>query len=167
MEKTSSSSFSLFTFLLISLHVISTCIAMNIRTDQSSLLALKAHITSDPNHILPANRSSSSTSVCNWIRITCGSRHQRVTVLNVSGMGFTGTIPPQLDNLSFLVSLDLSYNNFHGVPPPEISRLRKLRAVSTTSMEKLVRYSVVLRTLKCSPLKIIVSVGSFLLLFLT
>ncbi|XP_070019624.1 LRR receptor-like serine/threonine-protein kinase FLS2 [Nicotiana sylvestris] len=44
-------------------------------------------------------------------------------------MGFTGTIPPQLGNLSFLISLDLSYNNFQGELPPEFTRLEKLRAV--------------------------------------
>nr|XP_033513124.1 receptor kinase-like protein Xa21 isoform X2 [Nicotiana tomentosiformis] len=123
LEKTQLLAFSLF------FHVIATCLAMNISTDQTSLLALKAHITSDPYRILSTNWSS-STSVCNWIGIACGSRHQRVTVLNVSDMGFSGTIPPQLGNLSFLVSLDLSYNNFQGELPPELSRLQKLRAIN-------------------------------------
>nr|XP_018627910.1 probable LRR receptor-like serine/threonine-protein kinase At3g47570 [Nicotiana tomentosiformis] len=129
MEKTSSS-FLLLAFLLISLHIIATsCLAMNISTDQSSFLALKSHITSDPYQILSTNWSSNSTSICNWIGITCGSRHQRVTVLNISDMGLTGTIPPQFGNLSFLVSLDLSYNNFQGELPPEFTRLLRLRAI--------------------------------------
>ncbi|CAN4084243.1 unnamed protein product [Withania somnifera] len=101
---------------------------MNISTDQSCLLALKSHIISDPYHILSTNWSS-STSVCNWIGVTCGSRHQRVTVLNISDMGFSGTIPPQLGNLSFLVALDLSYNDFHGEIPPEFSHLWRLRFI--------------------------------------
>ncbi|XP_060193970.1 probable LRR receptor-like serine/threonine-protein kinase At3g47570 isoform X2 [Lycium barbarum] len=122
------SSFQLLAFLLF-VHVIATCLALNISTDQTSLLALKAQITSDPYQILSENWSSSN-SVCNWIGITCGSRHQRVTVLNISDMGFSGTIPPQLGDLSFLLSLDLSYNNFHGERPPEFSRLRKLRVIN-------------------------------------
>ncbi|XP_059294509.1 probable LRR receptor-like serine/threonine-protein kinase At3g47570 [Lycium ferocissimum] len=127
MEK--ASSFQPLAFLLTSLHLLATCsLAMNISTDQSSLLTLKAHITSDPHHILSTNWSS-STSVCNWIGITCGSRHLRVTVVNISDMGFTGIVRPQLGNLSFLVSIDLSYNNFHGERPPEFSRLRKLRVI--------------------------------------
>ncbi|KAM3284911.1 putative LRR receptor-like serine/threonine-protein kinase isoform X1 [Capsicum chacoense] len=127
MEK--NSSFPLLAVLLFLLHVVATCLAMNISTDQISLLALRDQITSDPYHILYTNWSSSA-AVCNWIGITCGSRHQRVTVLNISGMGFSGTIPPQLGNLSFLVSLDLSYNYFHGGIPPEFSRLRRLRAIN-------------------------------------
>ncbi|KAF3678997.1 putative LRR receptor-like serine/threonine-protein kinase-like [Capsicum annuum] len=35
----------------------------------------------------------------------------------------------KLGNLSFLVSLDLSYNNFHGELPPEFSHLRRLRDI--------------------------------------
>ncbi|XP_055803541.1 probable LRR receptor-like serine/threonine-protein kinase At3g47570 [Solanum dulcamara] len=104
------------------------CLAMNIRTDQSSLLALKSHITSDPNHILSTNWSS-STSVCDWIGITCSSRHKRVIALRISDTEITGTIPPQLGNLSYLVSLDLSYNNFHGELPPELLHLPKLREI--------------------------------------
>ncbi|TXG47639.1 hypothetical protein EZV62_026933 [Acer yangbiense] len=46
----------------------------NITTDQSSLLALKAHITND-HHNLLANNWTSSTSVCNWVGITCDSQN--------------------------------------------------------------------------------------------
>lgn len=122
-------SFQLLTILFLLLHVLATCLAMNITTDQTSLLALKYQITSDPYQIISTNWSS-SVSVCNWIGVTCGSRHQRVTVLNISDMGFSGTIPSQLGELSFLVSLDLSNNSFHGELPPEFSRLRKLRAIN-------------------------------------
>ncbi|XP_070023967.1 probable LRR receptor-like serine/threonine-protein kinase At3g47570 [Nicotiana sylvestris] len=103
MENTSSSSFRLLAFLLISFHIIATCLAMNISTDQSSLLALKAHVTPDPYHILSKNWSS-STSVCNWIGITCGSRHQRVTVLNIS----------ELSRLRKLIAIDISSNGLNG-----------------------------------------------------
>ncbi|XP_035545121.1 probable leucine-rich repeat receptor-like protein kinase At5g63930 [Juglans regia] len=98
---------------------------LNITTDQFALLALKAHISYDPYHILTTNWSS-STSVCNWVGVTCGSRHHRVTALNLSNNGLVGTIPPHIGNLSFLVNLSISNNNFHGSLPNELSHLYRL-----------------------------------------
>ncbi|XP_070674446.1 probable LRR receptor-like serine/threonine-protein kinase At3g47570 [Malus domestica] len=103
----------------------------NFSTDQSALLALKAHITSDPQNILTANWSSASNSnICNWIGVTCGARHHRVTALNLSYMGLAGVIPPHLGNLSFLVELGLENNFFNGPLPQELSRLRRLKAIN-------------------------------------
>ncbi|PQQ03308.1 putative LRR receptor-like serine/threonine-protein kinase [Prunus yedoensis var. nudiflora] len=82
----------------------------NITTDQSALLALKAHVTSDPHNILV--NWSTTTSVCNWAGVVCGARHLRVALLNLSYMDLTGTIPPYLGNLSFLVELDLETTVF-------------------------------------------------------
>nr|XP_027086405.1 probable LRR receptor-like serine/threonine-protein kinase At3g47570 [Coffea arabica] len=98
----------------------------NITADQSSLLVLRAHISVDPPQILAKNWSVGS-SVCDWIGVTCGSRHRRVTGLNISNMGLSGTLPPQLGNLSFLVSLDMSANNFHGEMPHEFAGLHRLK----------------------------------------
>ncbi|XP_020416818.1 receptor kinase-like protein Xa21 isoform X2 [Prunus persica] len=103
----------------------------NITTDQSALLALKSHITSDPHNI--SVNWSTTTSVCNWVGVTCGARHLRVSVLNLSYMGLSGTIPPPLGNLSFLVELDLRNNSFHGTLPKELSYLRRLKLISFIS----------------------------------
>ncbi|PQP97530.1 putative LRR receptor-like serine/threonine-protein kinase [Prunus yedoensis var. nudiflora] len=100
----------------------------NITTDQSALLALKAHVTSDPHNILV--NWSTTTSVCNWAGIVCGARHLRVASLNLSYMDLTGTIPPYLGNLSFLVELDLGNNSFHDTLPHELSYLRRLKFIS-------------------------------------
>ncbi|CAL9015669.1 unnamed protein product, partial [Prunus brigantina] len=100
----------------------------NITTDRYALLALKSHITSDPHNILV--NWSTTTSVCNWVGVTCGARHLRVSVLNLSYMGLFGTIPPPLGNLSFLVELDLRNNSFHGTLPKELSYLRRLKLIS-------------------------------------
>ncbi|KAK8312627.1 hypothetical protein V6Z12_D01G055700 [Gossypium hirsutum] len=94
----------------------------NINTDQSALLALKAYIVSDPQKMLKTNWST-ATSVCNWIGVTCGSRHQRVIALNLSSMLLTGTIPSQIGNLSFLTSLDLMNNSFYGSLPDQVIAL--------------------------------------------
>ncbi|CAN6585244.1 unnamed protein product [Malus baccata var. baccata] len=103
----------------------------NFSTDQSALLALKAHITSDPQNILTANWSAASNSdICNWVGVTCGARHHRVTALNLSYMGLAGVIPPHLGNLSFLFELGLKNNSFHGPLPQELSRLRRLKTLN-------------------------------------
>ncbi|CAL9026861.1 unnamed protein product [Prunus brigantina] len=100
----------------------------NISTDQSTLLALKSHITTDPQNILV--NWSTTTSICNWVGVTCGACHLRVAFLNLSYMGPTGTIPPHLGNLSFLVGLCLRYNSFHGTLPQELSYLHRLNLIS-------------------------------------
>ncbi|XP_048322418.1 putative receptor-like protein kinase At3g47110 [Ziziphus jujuba] len=101
----------------------------NITTDQSALLVLKSHITHDPQNILSKNWSTSS-SICDWVGVTCGAKHKRVTMLNLSYMGLTGTVPPQLGNLSFLVELRCRNNSFHGSLPMELTRLRRLKLIS-------------------------------------
>ncbi|XP_027152045.1 probable LRR receptor-like serine/threonine-protein kinase At3g47570 [Coffea eugenioides] len=93
--------------------------------DLDALLALKATI-SDPQNILPINWST-STSVCNWIGITCNTRHRRVAAIQLPTMGLVGTIPPQLGNLSFLVWLNLQNNSFHGNLPTQLVHLRRLK----------------------------------------
>ncbi|TXG47608.1 hypothetical protein EZV62_026902 [Acer yangbiense] len=99
--------------------------ATNIITDQSSLLALKVHITHDPKNFL-ANNWTASTSVCNWVGITCDSQNNRIIVLNLTSMSLTGTIPPHIGNLSFLVQLRLRNNGFHGSLPVDIVHLHRL-----------------------------------------
>ncbi|PHT89845.1 hypothetical protein T459_04958 [Capsicum annuum] len=98
------------------LHVVVDSLATTqtkINTDQYALLFLKSQIISDPSHLLEESWSP-TTSVCRWAGVTYGSRHQRVTSLNISNMDLTGRIPPDLGNLTFLISLDLSRNNFYG-----------------------------------------------------
>lgn len=46
-----------------------------------------------------------------WIGISCSSLHNRMSALSISSMALSGSFPPQLGNLSFLVSVDLSGNN--------------------------------------------------------
>ncbi|KAG8502465.1 hypothetical protein CXB51_000370 [Gossypium anomalum] len=106
----------------------STKTTTNINTDQSALLALKACIVSDAQKILKTNWSA-ATSVCNWIGVTCGSRHQRVIALNLSSMLLTGTIPSQIGNLSFLTSLDLMNNSFYGFLPDQFTNLYRLKHI--------------------------------------
>ncbi|TXG47628.1 hypothetical protein EZV62_026922 [Acer yangbiense] len=103
--------------------------ATNITTDQHALLALKDHLTYDPANLLAKNWSTSS-SICTWIGVTCGVRHHRVTVLNISYFGLAGTLPPQLGNLSFLQVLAIKNNSFSGSLPDELAQLRRLKRVN-------------------------------------
>ncbi|KAK8972099.1 hypothetical protein V6N11_061907 [Hibiscus sabdariffa] len=117
-----------FMFLLL-FSIFRTTLSTNspdITADQSALLALKSHITHDPHDLLATNWST-RTSVCNWIGVTCGSRHHRVTVLDLSSMDLTGTIPSQLGNLSFLHSFNIRHNSFHGSLPTELTNLHRLK----------------------------------------
>nr|XP_027096262.1 probable LRR receptor-like serine/threonine-protein kinase At3g47570 [Coffea arabica] len=125
----------LFVGALVLLHFIATGSAtiivannQNNTVDLNALLAFKAAIF-DPQRIIPTNWST-STSVCNWIGITCNARHRRVAAIDLSYMGIAGTIPPQLGNLSFLVRLNVMNNSFHGHLPPQLSRLRRLQYIS-------------------------------------
>ncbi|XWS10102.1 hypothetical protein CRYUN_Cryun39dG0046900 [Craigia yunnanensis] len=107
----------------------STKTTINISTDQLALLALKSHVNSD----LLATNWSTATFVCNWIGVTCGSRHQRVTALELFDMNLSGTIPPHLGNLSFLSWLDIGNNSFHGSLPVELANLRLLKSISLSN----------------------------------
>ena len=125
------SAFFLFSvLLLVHCFMASSAVAVrtNITTDESALLALKDHIN-DPHKILARNWST-STPVCNWTGITCGAKHFRVTTLNLSHMGLSGTIAPHVGNLTFLSGLSFRDNNFHGSLPNELAALRRLEVVS-------------------------------------
>ncbi|EOY17000.1 Receptor like protein 33 [Theobroma cacao] len=116
--------------LLIQCVMISLPMSMsmsNLTTDQSMLLKFKNQIL-DLHDVLASNWSSTS-SVCHWVGISCSARHGRVSILDLSEMGLKGAITPHLGNLSFLVSLNLSGNNFHGYLPKELAKLRHLELV--------------------------------------
>ncbi|XLR52042.1 hypothetical protein HN51_002769 [Arachis hypogaea] len=103
---------------------------LNMASDESALVAMREHFNSlDPNNVLASNWSS-TTSVCNWIGVTCGSSHRRVTALNLSYMALHATIPPHLGNLSFLSRLHLPNNSFHGTLPADLAGLRRLRIIN-------------------------------------
>ncbi|KAG8365051.1 hypothetical protein BUALT_Bualt18G0062800 [Buddleja alternifolia] len=130
MEITSYYIFALAALLLINFQMPFPATSLTTQaTDESALLALRSHITLDPYRVITRNWTNSS-SVCSWIGVTCNSHHHRVAAVDISDMGLVGTIPPQLGNLSFLVSLDLRHNFFSGTLPEELSLLHRLKNIS-------------------------------------
>ncbi|XP_054789385.1 tyrosine-sulfated glycopeptide receptor 1-like [Prosopis cineraria] len=102
------------------------------KNDELALLALKISVRDPFNHL--ANWSS-SFSICNWVGVTCDSKGERVSVLNLAHMSLMGTLPSQVGNLSSLVELALHSNNFHGELPKELLQLHKLRILNLSYNE--------------------------------
>jgi len=94
-------------------------------TDMLSLLDFKRDITNDPRQALSS--WNASTPHCKWEGVNCSLTHPgRVTVLNLTEQGLSGSISPSLGNLTFLETLDLSTNSFTDELPP-LNRLHRLQ----------------------------------------
>ncbi|XP_057488834.1 probable LRR receptor-like serine/threonine-protein kinase At3g47570 [Actinidia eriantha] len=94
-------------------------------TDRLALLAFKAKVTEDPFQV--TSSWNATVHFCKWPGVTCGRRHQRVTILNLMSQKLVGTISPHLGNLSFLRVLHLQNNSFTGEIPPELGYLKRLQ----------------------------------------
>jgi Leucine-rich repeat (LRR) protein len=107
--------------------LVTSVVGGNNETDQLALLEFKAKITHDPFGVMTS--WNYSIHFCQWRGITCGRRHQRVTVLDLQSLKLVGSISPHVGNLSFLRNLTLQNNTFHNEIPPEIGRLRRLQVL--------------------------------------
>ncbi|KAL8240919.1 hypothetical protein R6Q59_014274 [Mikania micrantha] len=96
------------------------------RFDHLALRAIKSMIKDDPQGVM-ASWNHSITNFCQWQGVTCGSRHHRVTILDLSSSGLIGWLSPSVGNLSFLRVIRLQNNSFSGEIHPEIGRLFRLR----------------------------------------
>ncbi|KAL3737397.1 hypothetical protein ACJRO7_026202 [Eucalyptus globulus] len=94
-------------------------------TDRVALLAFKAGITVDPLGVL--NSWNDSIGFCQWYGVMCGRRHRRVTVLNLSSQGLSGSISPHIGNLSFLRVILLFNNSLDHEIPSQVGQLHRLR----------------------------------------
>ncbi|KAD5961347.1 hypothetical protein E3N88_12820 [Mikania micrantha] len=101
--------------------------------DHQALLAIKSMIKVDPQGVM-TSWNHSLTNFCQWQGVTCGSRHHRVIILDLSSSGliglhknsFTGNIPATIMNCSNLQVLDLDHNNLVGKIPDRIGSLSML-----------------------------------------
>ena len=115
----------LFTITLLCLHPATSSITPTNETDRLALLKFKESIADDPQEILSS--WNDSIQFCNWHGVTCGRRHQRVTVLVLEGHKLYGTITPAIGNLTFLRAINLRNNSFYGEIPKEVGNLFRLR----------------------------------------
>ncbi|XP_030963027.1 probable LRR receptor-like serine/threonine-protein kinase At3g47570 [Quercus lobata] len=124
-----SSSFSMHTFILLCCFgfFITSVLGKNNETDRLALLDFKAKISKDPLGVMSS--WNDSIHFCQWKGVSCGRRHQRVTVLNLQSQKLVGSISPNVGNLSFLWKLNLENNSFYNKIPPEIGRLQRLEVL--------------------------------------
>ncbi|KAL7246595.1 hypothetical protein ACSBR2_001655 [Camellia fascicularis] len=101
-------------------------------TDGLALIAFKAAIDQDP---IGALRSwNDSVHYCDWNGIWCSRRHpDRVVKLELRSQGLVGSLSPHIGNLSFLKTIVLQNNSFHGPIPQEISHLFRLRSITLSN----------------------------------
>eukprot|EP00257_Ricinus_communis_P015778 XP_015573757.1 probable LRR receptor-like serine/threonine-protein kinase At3g47570 [Ricinus communis] len=120
-------------------------------TDRIALLKFKEGMTSDPQGIF--HSWNDSLPFCNWLGFTCGSRHQRVTSLELDGKEFIWIsitiywqpelsqltwnnlkrkIPAQLGSLVNLEELRLLTNNRRGEIPASLGNLSSIRIFHVT-----------------------------------
>uniref|UniRef100_A0ACD5ZJA8 Uncharacterized protein n=1 Tax=Avena sativa TaxID=4498 RepID=A0ACD5ZJA8_AVESA len=98
-----------------------------ISVDLQPLLDFKKGITNDPLGAL--NNWNTSIHFCWWSGVNCTTTQPfRVSSLNLTGHNLEGLISSSLGNLTFLNTLDLSYNNFLG-GIPLLGNLKELQTL--------------------------------------
>ncbi|TKY65866.1 LRR receptor serine/threonine-protein kinase [Spatholobus suberectus] len=114
----------LLCIILIKDSAIATTPAGN-ETDLQALLDFKSRIVEDPFNIM--SFWNDSINHCNWIGITCSISNGRVIHLCLEQLRLGGTLTPFIGNLTFLTTLNLLNNSFHGEFPQEVGRLLYLQ----------------------------------------
>ncbi|KAK7318713.1 hypothetical protein RJT34_03419 [Clitoria ternatea] len=105
---------------------------LSITTDTEALISFKSQLSNDT--LNPLSSWNQSSSPCtNWTGVMCDNPGQRVTGLDLSGLGLSGQLSPFIGNLSFLQSLQLQGNQLTGVIPNQIGNLFSLRVLNLSS----------------------------------
>ncbi|CAN6568465.1 unnamed protein product [Malus baccata var. baccata] len=118
-----------FSYLCMHAFVLNSCLSLALArsngTDKLALLEFKARITTDPFGVMSS--WNETIHFCQWHGVTCGHRHERITMLTLRSLKLGGSISPHVGNLSFLREFNLLNNSFSQEIPPEIGRLRRLQ----------------------------------------
>uniref|UniRef100_A0A0E0E391 Receptor kinase-like protein Xa21 n=1 Tax=Oryza meridionalis TaxID=40149 RepID=A0A0E0E391_9ORYZ len=105
-------------------------------SDRQALLCLKSQLTSSAEVL--SSWSNASMEFCSWHGVTCSTQYpRRVTALDLSSEGITGSISPCIADLTYLTKLQLSNNSFYGSIPSELGFLTQLSIlnISMNSLE--------------------------------
>ncbi|XP_022543162.1 putative receptor-like protein kinase At3g47110 isoform X2 [Brassica napus] len=94
-------------------------------TDKQALLEFKSQVSETSRVVLDS--WNDSLPLCMWTGVRCGSKHRRVTGVDLGGLKLTGVVSPFVGNLSFLRSLNLADNFFRGAIPLEVGNLFRLQ----------------------------------------
>lgn len=112
-------------------------------TDASALRVLYTSLNS-PSQLTQWNANGDDPCGQSWKGITCSG--SRVTEINLSGLGLSGSLGYQLGSMTSVTNLDVSSNNFGGEIvynlPPNLKRLNLAR----NNFNKGIPYSVSLMT---------------------
>lgn len=100
-------------------------------TDKQALLEFKSQISETSRVVLGS--WNGSLPLCSWTGIKCGPKHRRVTGVDLGGLKLIGVVSPFVGNLSFLRSLNLADNFFHGVIPLEVGNLFRLQYLNMSN----------------------------------
>ncbi|KAL4034315.1 hypothetical protein IC575_007449 [Cucumis melo] len=105
-------------------------VRLSIETDKQALISIKSGFT----NLKPSNPLSSwdnpNSSPCNWTRVSCNKKGNRVIGLDLSGLQISGSLDPHIGNLTFLHSLQLQNNLLTGPIPHQISKLFRLNLLN-------------------------------------
>jgi len=104
---------------------------LSITTDTEALISFKSQLRNDTLNTLSSWNQNSSP--CNWTGVQCDRLGQRVTALELSGLGLSGHLSPYIGNLSSLESLQLQNNQLTGLIPDQIGNLFSLRVLNMSS----------------------------------
>ena len=100
--------------------------------DRLALTAFKHGINRDSLEVLSS--WNDSVHYCRWTGVYCSHKHvDRVTALSLRSYGLVGSLSPYIGNLTFLISIVLQNNSFHGQIPSELGRLFRLIALELSN----------------------------------
>ncbi len=100
--------------------------------EKAALVALYTHTDGGSSWIIISGWvDHATTDPCgdDWYGITCNATNDSVTKLQLESNNLSGTIPPELGNLSQLTRLFLSGNSLSGSIPKELGNLSQLETI--------------------------------------